>query len=247
MESYRNIVAVASENSARFIAKIDPVRLTGNEGMALVSIYHGGVSNITSENNMVYFSHPSVIDDSERLSVELPEGNYGSSFDICMEISNLIRDKLRRSRKDAFSPSVDRNREIVNVNLDGTHLFVNNFKNTPWSLLGVAKDQTSSFSIPFVNYQSSSCPAFVYASIVENSYINGKLSRVLAVVPIKKTPEWSLYHPPNLNYVPISIKEFSNILIEIRDLKGQYVAFDPNRKPIITLRIASINTSKARS
>ena len=146
MECFRNIVAIANGNSARLIAKIDPVRLTGNEGIALVSIYHGGVYTITSENNMVYFSHPSVIDDeSDRLSVQIPEGNYGTCYDICLEISNLIRVKLKRGRKDVFAPSINRNRETVDINIDGTRLFVNNTEKTPWSMLGVSEDQSDSF------------------------------------------------------------------------------------------------------
>ena len=245
MECYRNIVAVADDNPARFIAKIDPVRLSGNEGMALVSIFHGGVNNINKDNNKVYFLHHNDSGDanqsiSDAEVITIPEGNYTTSHSVVMQISLMIR--ARAGRRDAFNPSMDRHRETITISMAGARLFVKEAKDSPWSLLGVDEDKFSSFSIPYVNYFYSSCPAFVYASIIENSYINGKLSRNLAVIPIRKSYQWSLYQPQHLNYVPISTKEFSSILIEIRDLKGKYVAFNPARKTIVTLRIAPINS-----
>ena len=46
-------------------------------------------------------------------------------------------------------------------------------------------------------------------NIVEDSYINGQLSRVLSTIPIRMKKEWSFHQFNNLNFVPIKVKEFS--------------------------------------
>lgn len=252
MNSYRNIVAVAGENPARFITQIEPVRLTGNEGMALVSLFHGGVYNITSENNKIYFIRDKAGDASsdtqtthsisDAIVVQIPVGNYRTSYHVCKEISDAIREGGNTRRRDIFHPVTDSNMEEVSIRLDEIYIFVAGVTDTPWSLLEVTEDKNDSFTIPYVNFHNSDCPAFVYVNIIEDSYINGKLSRNLGVVPIKKSQEWKLYQPPYLNYVPITTKQFSKILIEIRDVYGNYVSFNPKQKTIITLRIASINS-----
>ena len=111
---------------------------------------------------------------------------------------------------------------------------------TPWALMGVHEDQYARFTVVDKDFHCNNFPTFAYANIIENSYINGKLSRNLGVVPIKSAPQWSLYEPTNANYVPINVKEFSKILIELRDIKGQYIQFNPMFKTVMTLSIRPI-------
>ena len=62
------------------------------------------------------------------------------------------------------------------------------------------------------------------------------------MVPIRLNEDWSYHEFAHQNYVPIDIKEFSKILLEIRDINGKYVKFDPRYKTIITLRTKSIES-----
>ena len=62
------------------------------------------------------------------------------------------------------------------------------------------------------------------------------------MVPISMNADWSYHEFAHPNYVPIDITEFSKILLEIRDINGKYVKFDPRLKTIITLRTKPIES-----
>ena len=137
-------------------------------------------------------------------------------------------------------PAMDKYFGVINVDLLNICLIVEGKQDTPWDLLRVYEDKLAkSFTIEERDFTSDS-PAFVYANIIENSYINGKLSRNMGVVPIRSTSEWSFYEPTHPHYVPINEKEFSKILIELRDMKGQYIKFNPRSKTVLCLRIRAI-------
>ena len=268
MEVVRHIAIVGGEddNPARFVTQIEPIKLDQDAEMAITSLYHGQVFNIHSGNNKVYFY---VINDELPLEsvrsyrgktqnshsaatfehfpaprmVIIPEGNYRFSITIIRAIAKLIQEELGLLRmKDAMQPSVDRNYKYINVNLTNICLMVEGIKDTPWALMGVYDDKfaSESFTVEEIDFDCSYSPAFVYANIVENSYINGKLSRNLGVVPIRNTTEWSLYEPTHPNYVPINVKEFSKILIEIRDMEGQYIKLNPMFKTVMCLKLRAI-------
>ena len=44
-------------------------------------------------------------------------------------------------------------------------------------------------------------------------------------------------------YVPIDVKQFSKIVIELRDMNGELIKFHPSFKTIINLHIKSINSA----
>ena len=88
---------------------------------------------------------------------------------------------------------------------------------------------------------SNIVPALLYVNIVENSYINGKLSRNLALVPLSLKGGCSFYEFNHPNYVPIVVKDFSNILLELRTLEGHYVPFNSSCNTVITLDLKPIN------
>ena len=127
------------------------------------------------------------------------------------------------------------------ISLNNIYLVIKDVKDTPWGLLRVYEDKfANTFMVDDEAFDSADNPAFIYASIIENSYINGKLSRNLGIVPIRYTSNWSLYEPTDPNYVPINVKEFSKILIEIRDMNGEYIKFNPKFKTVLNLKIKAI-------
>lgn len=269
MESIRNVVIVGCEdgNPSRFITQIEPVKLPEDSEMAITSLYHGEVFNIHSGNNKVYFygtndrqlsmeivkhfrgkptstAIPNSMQGFELPAptmVTVPEGSYNSSITLCWVISNLIKEKLGVLKKrDAMNPTADKQYNIVNIDMSNLYMVIEGKTDTPWTLMGVHEDKYARFTIEDKDFHCSHFPAFVYASIIENSYINGKLTRNLCIVPIKSGPQWSLYEPTYPNYVPINVKQFSKILIELRDIKGQYIKFDPMFKTVMTLSIRPI-------
>ena len=254
MENIRNIIIVGGEddNPARFITELNPVKLDTDCEMALTSMYHGEVFNIDSSNNTVFFKDNTgnmhtidlevPVEPNGKLNlITIPEGYYNSSAQILFLIADEIKKNLRRGRrgKDPMEVSFIPETGIIQIVLNEVFLIVEKYESmTLWPLLGLQKNQNKKFNIANVNYNDVTSPVFVYASIVENSYINGNLSRNLGVVPIKNSG--SFYESSYTKYVPINIKEFSKVLIELRDLKGEFIKFNPQFKTVITLHIKPI-------
>jgi hypothetical protein len=263
------IVGGDEGNPSRFTTTIEPIKLNHDAEMAITSLCHGPVFNIHSGNNKVYFYsvaagtkmhkefiklHRGTLKTNTPEAAEVfgqlpdpqvavvPEGSYKSSTRLIWVISTVIKDVLRVSkRRDAMLPSVDKNSKAINITLNNICLIVRGMKDTPWSLLGLNDDiYDEPFSIEEADLNCSISPAFVYANIIENSYINGRLSRNLGLVSIANTSQWALYEPAHPNYVPINVQEFSKILIELRDMRGEYIKLNPSYKTVISLRIRAI-------
>ena len=54
-----------------------------------------------------------------------------------------------------------------------------------------------------IDYSKTIQPTFLYCNIVENSYINGKLSRNLSTIPLSMKAGLNFYEFSNPAYVPI--------------------------------------------
>ena len=271
MESVRNIVIVGGKdgNPSRFTTQIEPVKLVKDCEMAITSLYHGDVFNIDNTNNKVYFyvtsdrqphslemikvirgkSESNIPSSMRTLTpvlrmVTIPEGNYSSSLTLCWVISNVMKEELKVSKKrDAMNPTIDKQYNVINIDLTNLYFAIEGNGDTPWTLMGVHEDQYERFVIENKNLHCCDFPVIAYANIIENSYINGKLSRNLGIVPIKNGPQWS-YEPAHPNYLPINVKEFSKISIELRNIKGQYIKFNPMFNNIMTLSIRPIKGSE---
>ena len=116
-------------------------------------------------------------------------------------------------------------------------------KDHPWSLLGIKNDikKDSKTATENIDLLTGVHPAILYANIVENSYINGIKSRNLAILPLNSERGYSYYEFKNPVYVPIEVHQFSEIFLEIRDLNGKFVKFNPKWNTLVTLHLKSIN------
>ena len=68
-------------------------------------------------------------------------------------------------------------------------------QNTPWKMMGINSDRSENRVVEIRNviYSKTKQPAFLYSNIVENSYINGKLSRLLSIIPLHMKSHWGFY------------------------------------------------------
>ena len=109
-------------------------------------------------------------------------------------------------------------------------------------MLGITSEihESSSVEVDKLDFTSWMMPLFLYVNIVENSYINGKLSRNLSTIPLSLKRGWSYYELENPIYIPVDVKEFSKIVLELRDMNGDYVCFNSNTKTIATLHLKPI-------
>ena len=255
MDEIRSIIAVGGYegHQSRFVTKLEPTKLKEDAEIAVTSIFHGQVFNINKNNNRVHLlktdsrgiqevailngSISAVSIDSQDLeTVVIPPGFYPSSNAVCLAIEEKLSDVLNLRRRDnPFTTAFDKRRQIIQIQLE--NLVIKNKSDSPWRLLGITGDLTDTHEIENILFDGEQLPAFVYMNIIENSYINGRLSRISTVVPVKTSVGWSFFESASPNYTPINVREFSNILIELRDINGDFIEFDPLFKTIITLSV----------
>ena len=128
--------------------------------------------------------------------------------------------------------------------------------NSPWKLLGLNVNNDSDllgkeYVVPDRNLYVDN-PfhiGFLSANIVQNSYLNNTLERILCVMPLFNNTQPMHYHEfKNLIYHPISVNEFTEIILEIKDTNGDSIIFDKTVKTIITLVFKSaVNIPKSKT
>ena len=178
--------------------------------------------------------------------VQIPVGTYRTTRSIITSIVTAINGKV----KETFPNHTTR----YGLNISGMEIsptFAVNLKNvtihvnkpdSPWGIIGVKEDLIEkSPSLENIDLSIEMKPSFLYASIVENSYINEQKSRNLAVIPLTTSTGYTFYEFKSPVYVPIEVREFSSILLELRDLDGKFVKFNPKSKTVLTINMKSIN------
>ena len=311
MDHPHNFVVVGNntKNPAKFSTQFQPIKLNQNVGMAINSIFHGSIHNITSENQHVEYetvilkipTEPRLDTDgsiariAERVSesFKLDIGNYSSTLSILKVIAGWFESQFpdygddggrrggRRPREglgdrdgdelwEDTSNYADRSvrrikpdnplrLEIDESSLDDwsegfikitpKHMSLLVNKTSPWDLIGLGSyniiPQNKTIAIRNVVFSNTIEPAFLYSNIVENSYINGKLSRNLATIPLSLQSGWNFYEFKHPVYIPIDVKEFSKIKLELRDMEGKLIQFDSSFKTILNLHIKPINRARS--
>ena len=178
--------------------------------------------------------------------VQIPVGTYRTTRSIMISIVTAINDKVKevfpnQSTRYSLNISGMEISPTFTLNLKNITIHANK-PNSPWNIIGVKEDLIKqSPSLENIDLSIAMKPSFLYASIVENSYINGQKSRVLAVIPLTTSTGYTFYEFKNPVYVPIEIREFSSILLELRDLDGKFVRFATNSKAVLTLHMKPIN------
>ena len=260
MSSIRNLVVVGGrgDNPAVLKTRLDPMKLEDGMGIAATSIAFGEIYNINHSNNKftVGVTRTSLV--NKRLTkhtvwklLNIPKGRYVLNEDVFWEIylainnylseldreDNNVPERCRYDEADVYNgkthidvPSND----IVSVNvIVGDEL-------GPWSIINAHKEHPG-ISIPTGELTIPNEMAFLYVNIVENSYINGKKSRLLAVFPVESVKGYTHFESPNPNYVPIEVKELSEIDIELRDIKDRLLKINNSYDTVISMHIMPIN------
>ena len=257
----RNIIIVGdnAEESAKYFTQLEPVNLNQNVGMAVTSITHGTINNINSENNKVKFYTATSNSRKQEDIIEIEEGYYTTVLNIVKMIStefknefNLNRKRRPRVIKPLQPPRLEIDESELDRNGNGVftikpvHMNLLLQKNAPWSIFekrNFILVEGEELRIKNIDFSQTVNPIFLYSNIVENSYINGKLSRNLSTIPLKMNSGYSHHEFNNPIYVPIDVKQFSKIVIELRDMNGELIKFHPSFKTIINLHIKSINSA----
>ena len=264
MEYTHTIVVIdgKEKNPAKLHTRLEPIRLDKDASMAITSISHGEIYNVHSGNNKIYLNSSTegqpvgaavpgglgqyATNEEDPVVLEIPVGRYCEAFTLLKTIDSVIREYFGRKQGYRVGLEIVFNRmksPIIKITPTNVLIYVTEKVNSPWNLFGVSKDVYPDTLLEVENQDlfSNIVPAFLYVNIVENSYINGKLSRNLALVPLSLKGGCSFYEFKHPNYVPIVVKNFTDILLELRTIDGHYVPFNSNCKTVITLDLKPIN------
>ena len=264
----RNIVVVGGKKGghpAELETRLDPVRLNEGVGVAITSIMYGEVCNICQKTNKIYYTVKNVQTDglesmelkpkkhrkysgSLERTIRIPKGTYTSTRMVAKAIVSEITNDIKK-----ISSRLPNNKQ-PSINIPGEdfsstyHISLSNMeigsvgKDTPWGMLGVTEGFSSkSPTLQDIDLTIEAKPAFLYTNIVENSYINDKKTRNLAVLPIFTRRGYTHFEFQNPVYVPVEIREFSSIHLELYGLDGKLIEFNDAWDTIITLRMKPIN------
>ena len=257
MSFVRNLVVVGGRNAspASVSTRLDPVKLESGMGIAAKSIAFGEVANIRGPNSKFILQVPLTLNDSpdnsntanETVDVELsiPEGNYKMKEEVLAKIVKEVDDYLTfqfsSSYKCEAGAGSDSGFNNIWIKCPGPCHLVVDQDNGPWELIN-ARMSDGKIWVQAGEINQPIEMGFLYANIVENSYINGKKARILAVFPIEPKKGYTFFEFQNITYVPIEVKEFSEISIELRDIRGHLLRIDNSFNTIINLHIKDINT-----
>jgi len=242
-----NIVGGRNADPAILKTRFEPMKLEDNMGIAAKFIAFGEIANITGNDCQFQFLDTSG-PRTRSIILKIPEARYVMKEDVLLEIHNTINQYIRSQpilinsqAPDKCSTDTAYGKITINPPNHIT-ILVNNHPRI-WSLINAHKtgDEVWVFS---GELEERTGMAFIYMNIVENSYINGKKSRVLTAFPVISTSGYTYHEFTNSTYIPIEVKEFSEIEIQLRDVRGNLLKIDNTYDTIISLHISSINRSK---
>ena len=254
MENIRNIVIISNKDGV-CSTQIEPIRSSQPLEMALVSITHGPINNISRNNSLLALSvnlRPDGVtgvlggEITQKVNCFIPSGSYKNSFELLKAIQDIMNNTVKDLLPDIETPAILDLTPAHALKLSIKGFTVEDFgKSTPWPMLEIAGafNGRKFKSIPYFGLPGASNIGIVYGNNVESSYVNGKLSRFLNIVPLNPGNDYVHHEYKNPNYVPINVREFKHLQIEIADLNGNLVEFPAGYKTIICLKIRPINTA----
>ena len=250
------IVTSKYGNGSKFSANFSgPIRVQDGHKMALKSIYYGHTFNVTTRSNLLLLIHKTK-DRAPVYELLLKPGFYGDILSLTEEISRTINSWIDEEpvfcavtgkKFEHTTVEFDVAKNIVHLNMkDHDHLFLTTDSRP--NVLNLLHFWNYGPEEPFEmqgyevsnGYLTNHFPAILYASVVENSYINGIPTRLLAVVPIASDDTFQGYQFHEFlapTYYNFAIREFTDIEFYILDMDGQLLEFDPNFQTILTLEV----------
>jgi len=241
--SFNKIVVIGGErdNPSQFRTSFPALNLDQKREISLTSICYGQIYNINDDNNMLKIT----LELGNIMEVQIKSGCYTSVWMLLSEIESKIKqhdDELaefapakKKTKKYSYKLLMGYIQNIISISSD----FV--ITGDCLSLLSLSQIVANKIyeldsKIP------NTFPTFLYCNIVDDSWINNKLSRLMQVIPLEYSLGWKYndFHTPEKSI--ISLKEFSNILFELRDMNGDFINFDPNFKTIMSFKLTPINS-----
>ena len=236
-----NIVGGRNADPAILKTRLEPMKLEDNMGIAAKFIAFGEIANITGSDCQFQFLDSNY--GMKKVTLKIPEARYVMKEDVLLEIHTTINQYIMSQPNAPDKCSTDNSFGKITI-IPPIHIIILvNDNQRIWSLINAHKTDNEIWVYAGVLEERTGM-AFIYMNIVENSYINGKKSRVLNAFPVESRSGYTHHEFKNLTYIPIEVKEFTEIEIELRDVRGKLLKIDNSYDTIISMHISPINRVK---
>ena len=249
MDQYITITS-EDQNPCNFISNfVESVNIADGYEVAVKSIFHAPLYNITSVNNKFTLT-TSRRGRDEFAEFEIPVGFYESTCDIVAAIHKVLSDSVAGEAEVPVravpaplirvAPTLKIANRSISLTLPGNSkknpennvYFLIRALHSGAQLLRIlgycSHDKLKVDTIVVADYTlENSCEAgFLYSSIVTNSMINQKQSRLLACLPINSKSGYNFYEVQNPVYQPLSVHSFTDINFALTDVHGEIMLMD---------------------
>ena len=261
------VITVTSQgqDAAKFISNFsNSIRLSDNYEVGLLKIAHPPTMNITNINNKMFIHNK----EKDAIAIlEIPAGFYETTHDVvqAMEKSlsnyNVTRDDYSGAHqpiavetpRDVITSATIRygtrnattadNSRVVLELTDKKSFFLTKEEYQSLNILHfldfrIGNLATRGLVVNNYDLESIDQIGFVYSSIVSNSLIDYRVSRLLDTVVIKSHKNGHhLFEVQNPVFHEVSAASFIDISFEIRDVNGDIIKFHGDLPTILTLGI----------
>ena len=249
------VITVTSmeQNPSRFVSNFtNSITLSNNHEIGLLKLAHPPTANVTDENNKLYIAKKG---ESLQAIYEIPTGVYTTTHEIAQAIHNMLKKVTNDHGEDSdddintksvlrYSTTGTADHSKLTLQLeDKKSVFVSSDV-TSGNVLKLLDYRITNFTARTLIVQNYDLPqknqlGFIYSSIVSNSLIDYRVSRLLDTVTIKssKNDEHCIFDVQNPVFHDISTASFIDISFEIRNVNGSFIEFQNNLSTILTLGI----------
>jgi hypothetical protein len=232
-------------NPGSLSMSMEPVKLADGMGIAVKSIAYGELYNVTEINNSIKMQvvSPEVRSNSTEtkdiIKISIPNGRYEIKEHILRAIQTKIDDYIESIGMSTYSEYESSASFGIRLKIPPFLKIVNCENETPIDLISAYFVDGYIIAEPGPMAEWTEM-CFMYLNIVRSSYINGRKSRLLSVFPIHARNGYSYYEFTNPTYVPIEVREFSEITITLRNIKGSVLYISNKFDTVVSLHVKAL-------
>ena len=199
-----------------------PVSLSDGFELGLASFICGGINNVDSHSNILFIEdrHAHVAE------IEIPSSYYHTVGELLQGLKHSVNNYLKSVHKSCtLAYNVKNNLWKLSMPEHYKFIMCKGESRNVLNLLDLENGEFDILEAAENGFHPELMLAFMYCSVIAESYINGNQSRLLAVLPLSKNVKQNIYEPAVVRYYKIAIEEFNSIFIEFRDREGKLIEF----------------------
>ena len=229
MDQY--ITVTSGVSPSRFQSSFNSVvNLSGGFEVAVKSIYHGPVFNVTGDNDSFVITKG-----DKTTNFQIPHGFYDRSCEILRAVWKTIQksfddgtneDGLNLKKPPTFG--IDPTGMVILKLSQPSENFSFDERSPLFEILGCFMGTPDKTKIEISDYPLETTVecGFLYSDVVKNSIINSSFSRLMTCIPLQSKKGYSFYEFHNPDYKQLSVNSFTDLSFVITDQLGEDIKFD---------------------